>query len=308
MKIFISYSHRDKKYLDDLLLHLTPLTRGEGSIETWSDKMLRVGDNWKESIKASIDECDVAILLISAPFLASDFIINEELEPLYNRHSLDGIKIICVPVSHSSFESDKILSQFQSLPSPDKPIKSLSSAKRDRIYEQIRQSVAQTAGLDVSLGKVETKGPDNIKSESLFSLSESESWRKILELTLNVDKRKIYKNESINIASFWQNRSEYADDYGFLSDYKFENCHIFGPAVIYLVNCGFSDPKFEDEIIGVESHLFTQFKKSKYQYIFGVLLFEDSNFTNCSFEDVAFFAFDGNEAQSYLKLLRKKTK
>jgi len=42
LKVFISYSHNDKKWLDRLLIHLKPLSR-DYDIDVWSDKKIRTG-------------------------------------------------------------------------------------------------------------------------------------------------------------------------------------------------------------------------------------------------------------------------
>ena len=68
-KVFISYSHRDSEYLDRILVHLRPLERA-GVVDQWSDTKLRAGDRWKEQIRLALSATRVAILLISADFLA----------------------------------------------------------------------------------------------------------------------------------------------------------------------------------------------------------------------------------------------
>jgi len=71
----------DRACLDRLLVHLKPMHRSK-QVVCWSDKNIRAGDKWRAEIKKSIEEADIAILLVSADFLASDFIVNNELPPL----------------------------------------------------------------------------------------------------------------------------------------------------------------------------------------------------------------------------------
>ena len=80
-KVFISYSHKDSAALERLQVHLKPLER-QGIVDRWDDTRIRPGQDWKAEIDRALDEARVAILLVSADFLASDFIHEDELPPL----------------------------------------------------------------------------------------------------------------------------------------------------------------------------------------------------------------------------------
>src|SRR5687768_8381927 len=75
-RVFVSYSHKDGKWLERLQVHLKPLIR-EGAITLWEDSQIAAGEDWRAVIRAELSSARVAILLISADFLASDFIANE---------------------------------------------------------------------------------------------------------------------------------------------------------------------------------------------------------------------------------------
>src|SRR5579863_2231867 len=77
-KVFISYSHKDVRYLDQLVEHLTYYERNN-LIEFWSDKKIAAGAQWHDEIKQAIEATKVAVLLISPSFLASKFIAENEL-------------------------------------------------------------------------------------------------------------------------------------------------------------------------------------------------------------------------------------
>src|SRR5919206_406000 len=80
-KVFISYSHADKDWLERLKRHLKPLVR-EGRLDYWDDTHIRPGDDWRQEIRTALDTAQAAVLLISADFFASDFIDENELPPL----------------------------------------------------------------------------------------------------------------------------------------------------------------------------------------------------------------------------------
>ena len=100
-KVFISYSHVDQEWLERLKRHLKPLVR-EG-LDCWDDTHIRPGDDWKQEIRNALDTAQVAVLLISADFFASDFIDENELPPLLDAAKAKGVRILPVILSASRF-------------------------------------------------------------------------------------------------------------------------------------------------------------------------------------------------------------
>src|SRR6267142_2101278 len=76
--VFISYSHRDKAWLDRLQTMLKPIVRNK-AVETWDDTQISAGEDWAKSIDKAISAARVAILLVTPNFLASEFIASHEL-------------------------------------------------------------------------------------------------------------------------------------------------------------------------------------------------------------------------------------
>lgn len=96
LKVFISYSHRDRAWLDRLLEVL-----GEHwESKLWEDTALQAGDDWFEKIQEALDECTGALLLVSHDFLASSFINSHELPFLLERAEERGTRVIPI-VLHS---------------------------------------------------------------------------------------------------------------------------------------------------------------------------------------------------------------
>ena len=77
-KIFISYSHADGAYFERLITHLKVLKNYNGDFEEWSDRKILAGQKWKEEITKALKKANIAILLVSTDFLASDFIQRNE--------------------------------------------------------------------------------------------------------------------------------------------------------------------------------------------------------------------------------------
>src|SRR5205823_3965869 len=118
-KVFISYSHKDAEWLERLRVHLSPVER-EGIIDLWDDTRIEAGVQWKEAIMDALETARVAVLLISADFLASDFIAEHELPTLLARAKEGGTTIIPIILSPSLFTSTD-LGTFQSINAPNQP-------------------------------------------------------------------------------------------------------------------------------------------------------------------------------------------
>src|SRR4051794_7341380 len=80
-QVFISYSHKDGRWLDRLQVYLAPLER-RGSIRRWDDTLIAAGQRWEQEIAEALQRTRVAVLMVSADFLASDFISRVELPRL----------------------------------------------------------------------------------------------------------------------------------------------------------------------------------------------------------------------------------
>src|SRR6266699_6964941 len=94
-EVFISYSHKDKKYFERLQTHLRPFLRTE-QVNIWDDTKIQPGMNWTEEIRHALDSAKIAILLISADYLASDFIAQNELPPLLLAARQKGTVILSI--------------------------------------------------------------------------------------------------------------------------------------------------------------------------------------------------------------------
>lgn len=84
IRYFISYSHRDDKYKNDLCQRLEELFKIATNyyFEPWHDGLILPGDNWRDQIQMAIESCNFGLLLVSPVFLGSDFIAQNELLPL----------------------------------------------------------------------------------------------------------------------------------------------------------------------------------------------------------------------------------
>lgn len=139
-RAFISYSHNDQEYLDRLMVHLKPLIK-KGVIDIWSDNKIKTGDQWKAEIEEALNNASISILLISADFMASDFIVDNELPPLLAKAEVDGTKILPLILSPCRFSREPSLNRFQAANSPSEPLSSLSFAEKEVIFDKLASDI-----------------------------------------------------------------------------------------------------------------------------------------------------------------------
>jgi hypothetical protein len=72
VSIFYSYSHVDGPIRDQLEKHLASLKR-LGVIETWHDRQIGPGEEWKTEIDQHLKSADIILLLVSPDFIASNY-------------------------------------------------------------------------------------------------------------------------------------------------------------------------------------------------------------------------------------------
>jgi hypothetical protein len=84
--LFVSYSHTDDVWAQRFEVLLKSLVRRQ-RLRLWVDRAIRVGDCWRPEIEQAIARSRTALLLISADYLASDFILDDEL-PALSRHQV----------------------------------------------------------------------------------------------------------------------------------------------------------------------------------------------------------------------------
>jgi hypothetical protein len=137
---FISYSHKDSKWLEKLQTMLAPLIRG--GLNVWSDQQIKPGGRWIKEIESALADAKVAILLVSPNFLASEFIHNNELPELLNAAERDGLTILWIPVEDCLYEQTPI-GDYQAVHSPAQPLASLKGAKVNQALKAISKAIAE---------------------------------------------------------------------------------------------------------------------------------------------------------------------
>lgn len=139
-QVFISYSHEDQLWLEQLQKHLKPYVRN-ATIAVWDDTKIRTGNKWRTTIADALAAARVGVLLVSPNFLASDFIAEQELPPLLQAAAKEGLTIVWIPISASAFKQTPI-AEFQAAHAPTRPLDSLSPSDQNQAWVAICEKIA----------------------------------------------------------------------------------------------------------------------------------------------------------------------
>ncbi len=129
-KVFISYSHKDEVWKDRLQKQLAVLEH-QGLLSVWEDRQIAAGDDWYPEIERAIESAHVAILLITADFLSSKFILGKKVPPLLERRKQEGLRVIPLILKPCTWQIVDWLSQIQGRPEDNKPLSGFNEHDQD---------------------------------------------------------------------------------------------------------------------------------------------------------------------------------
>ncbi|HLK55559.1 MAG TPA: SUMF1/EgtB/PvdO family nonheme iron enzyme [Chthonomonadaceae bacterium] len=136
-KLFISYAQKDKRWLDEFLIHLRPLVR-QKKIAQWTDREILAGSVWQEEIAKALSEANIAVLLVTPAFLASEFIQESELPEALK------MQVIWVAVEPSLYIHTP-LAKLQCANKPVQPLAGLGRNARNTVWVEICEVILQAA-------------------------------------------------------------------------------------------------------------------------------------------------------------------
>lgn len=120
LNVFISYAHKDEAFKEALDTHLTMLKRSD-KIATWNDRAILAGTEWDDEIKEQLEQANIIILLVSASFLASKYIWENELTLAMEWHKKKEVRIVPVFIKPCDWK-DAPFGSVQGLPRDAKPV------------------------------------------------------------------------------------------------------------------------------------------------------------------------------------------
>jgi ATP-dependent Clp protease ATP-binding subunit ClpX len=138
-QVFISYSRRDSKWLEDLHTFLTPMIRNK-TLDVWFDKKIKPSEEWRNEINSALAKARVAVLLVSPNFLASEFAMTEELPYFLKAAKKEHVKLMWILVGACLYEETE-LRHYQAAHDISKPLDTLKAAERRETWVTICNNI-----------------------------------------------------------------------------------------------------------------------------------------------------------------------
>lgn len=148
-KAFISYSHRDSKHLKRLQIHLKGYLHADNDsdpdktdvLDIWDDTRIPTGANWRDEIMHALISTKVAVLLLSADFMASDFIRKHELPILLAAAQANEIRLISVVIGPCGVLEKHPVSHYQLMNTLSTPLSRMTPAKQEEIWAKVAKEI-----------------------------------------------------------------------------------------------------------------------------------------------------------------------
>jgi len=195
VKLFISYSHKDKILKESLENHLSVLKRNN-IIESWSDKEIMPGQDRNKAIDENLKSADIIILLVSSDFLASDYCFDNEVKSAVERHESGEVTVIPVILRYCDWKGTPF-EKLQALPQDARPITDWEDKDKalQNITNEIKKIIHEKSDNNIGI-KIPRKINFIIKNESITNFNTDLIVLKHAQGFMGVDK--IIANRLVN--------------------------------------------------------------------------------------------------------------
>lgn len=114
VEVFFSYAAADEVLGNELVKHLKLLERNK-VLEVWHGRKILPGRDWEREVSAHLEKADIILLLISADFMASDYLYGKEMLRAIERHNAKEAYVIPIILRPFAWE-DSPFGHFGVLP------------------------------------------------------------------------------------------------------------------------------------------------------------------------------------------------
>ena len=151
--IFLSYARLDEpenprgeeiQWLSFVMKFLRPAVKSGGFV-VWVDRQMRGGTKWDREIERNLRACDIFVLLVSPNSMASNYIIDKELEIARGRQEAGELHVYPLLIEPTPKAGLDRVSDFNLRPRDAKPFQSYSLAERNSHMSDAADEIAAIA-------------------------------------------------------------------------------------------------------------------------------------------------------------------
>jgi internalin A len=140
-RVFVSYTRKDERLRKRLEVNLKLLKRA-GLIETWQDRDIEAGEEWREKIDENLERADIILLLVSDDFLASDYCYEIEMRRALELHEGKKARVIPIIARPVNWEPTR-LPKLNALPQDGRAITAWPN--RDNAWKNVSEGIQKVA-------------------------------------------------------------------------------------------------------------------------------------------------------------------
>lgn len=223
--VFISYSHADRAWVERLKRMMAPLLRDSGQeLRLWDDSRIEAGMRWREAIATALAEAKVALLLVSDDFLASEFVMGQEVPLLLAAAAAEGVPVLWVSLSPSFVEETEIHS-YQAVLPPHRHLEAMAEvewkealrtiglairkALREPLAAAASQAATAASPLEIQALRPQPESPqplglhtETIELETARLMRQGEGWR-LERRSLRLERALLPLGEGISLPLLW---------------------------------------------------------------------------------------------------------
>jgi hypothetical protein len=138
-RVFIAHSKEDTEWWERLKTMLAPLN--QVGVSCWNETQIEPGQHRQQEIAAAVEGARVAVLLASPAFLASEFVLGQDLSRMIEAaHQRNRLQIFWLAVKPCLWQQSALAS-YQPVHDVTKPLSTLSNAHSDTALAAICQRI-----------------------------------------------------------------------------------------------------------------------------------------------------------------------
>ena len=172
LKLFISYSHEDEKFIEKFENDISSL---KNKVDVWRDRKIQVGENLKEEIQKNICSSDIICVFLSQNFLQSEECQKELQKAMQLKKENQSIHLCPIILSNCDWKNETELEHILALPTDAKPITTFSN--ENEAWNQVYKGITRIVDQELQIRKVEIKSSffnDFLNSTEILSATHSQ--------------------------------------------------------------------------------------------------------------------------------------